>query len=202
MTNENYYSRNMVNMSDSELMNYVNNKSDFQKEAVLSAISELEKRGLIKDSILSIKKELTSKNISTKKEESATVKSSDLQILYTSKYIMIFCVLVSVFVAGILMALNFVQINKKRAARDVVIASLLYSFLQSYIFDYLNIHFSLLYLPVNLLGVYLLEIYFWKKQVPADIKYNKRNIWNPILIVLLISLPLVYVMFKTGMLQP
>ena len=202
MTNENYYSVKMVKMTKSELMNYIDNHADFQEEAVLSAILELEKRGFAKDSVSNLKKELTLKTKSTTKQEPATVKGSDLPILYTSKYIMIFGVLVSVFGAGILMALNFVQINKKRVARDVVIASLLYSFLQSYIFDYLNIHFSLLSLPVNLLGVYLLEIYFWKKQVPADIKYNKRNIWNPILIVLLISLPLVYVMFKTGMLQP
>lgn len=44
MTKENYFSKKMVNMTDRELQNYIDNKSQFQEDAILAAIWELENR--------------------------------------------------------------------------------------------------------------------------------------------------------------
>ena len=44
---ENYFSKKMIDKSETDLISYIENKSQFQKEAVLAAQWELEKRGLI-----------------------------------------------------------------------------------------------------------------------------------------------------------
>jgi tryptophan-rich sensory protein len=58
---ENSYTYKMTNKSDSELLDYVNNRTQFQADAVIAAIIELDKRGKADSAILGIKKQIEQK---------------------------------------------------------------------------------------------------------------------------------------------
>jgi hypothetical protein len=113
---------------------------------------------------------------------------------------MIFGILFSVFAGSILMAMNFVRLDKKKLARLVLLAGLSYSFLQVLIFDYLKVKNTFISVMSSLLGVYLLHFLFWQKNVEDDSIYPKRNAWNPVIIALGITLPIIYFMMKSGIL--
>ena len=57
----NSYTSKMINKSESELLDYVNNRTQFQVDAVIAAINELDKRGKANSEILDIKKQIDQK---------------------------------------------------------------------------------------------------------------------------------------------
>jgi len=59
----------MSNKSDSDLMFYINNKSQFQFEAVIAAIDELEKRGKTNSKLKNIRNVLSEKLVNERKKE-------------------------------------------------------------------------------------------------------------------------------------
>jgi hypothetical protein len=204
MSEENYFSVRMTRTSDSELKNYIENREDFQEVAVLAAILELEKRGIAVENSEEIKQEISELEIIEEENfEAAPIhNSSSTPILYSPKFIFIFGALFSVFGGGILMALNFIQLKKIKAAKLVVLASLTYTFLLIYLFDILEVKNAIISLMSSLFGIYLLEQLIWKKEFPTEINYEKRAIWKPILIGIAIALPMAYFLIASGNFQP
>lgn len=198
MTKENYYSNKMAGMSDLNLREYIDNKSLYSDEAILAAIWELEKRNLAGAEILELENQINHNKIGkqeriveTERKHYFTV-DSNAPVLYTPNFILVFGVLFSVFGGGILMAINFTRLGKKNYAMLIVFISLLYSILQGAFFFYINVTSSLITLPTSLLGIYLIQVLFWKRLVPGDLKFQKRNIWGTLLIASLISISIVY----------
>lgn len=194
----------MAQMPDAELKNYVDNKDDFQDYAVLTAILELEKRGIevegcekIKEEFLEAKSEEAPTNFA-QPEPQKTASYSGLPELYSTRFIFIFGALFSVFGGGILMALNFLTLNNKKAARTTVLASLGYSVALVFLFDALGVTNALISLSTSILGVYLLDQFIWKKENPKAIEHKEKSILKPIIIGVLIAIPLAYLMIISG----
>lgn len=196
MVLENYYSKSMVQKSEKELHNYIDNKKDFQEEAVLAAIWELEKRGSLSVALLALKDALSSNLKAVENPIGNTASKNDsLPLIYSNNFILIFGVLFSVFGAGILIAMNFMQLKKVKTARLFLFAGLGYSLLQMLVFSIFKTTSPLISVASSLLGVYMLNFYS-NKEIPEDLKTAPRNIWNPIMVALLISVPLAYMVFK------
>ncbi|MEQ6119786.1 hypothetical protein [Reichenbachiella sp. MALMAid0571] len=198
MANENYFSNKMVNKTDSELQNYAYNKSKFQEEAVLAAIWELEKRKKAGEDIKNIESEIEQKqkdvDEAIKKElrDSNITDDPNAPILYHSKFVFFFGAFFSVFAGSILMALNFAQLDKKNTAWLVALSGLIYSAVQVITLNQIEKSTSGLALPISLLGMYILESVFWKKQVSSDLKFRKRSIWGAIIIGSICWIPFIY----------
>lgn len=217
MSEESFFSVRMSKMSDSELKKYVDNKDEFQDYAVLSALLELEKRGIPVENSALIKQEIEEVEVAQKEEIGETIEAtnfSETPALYSTQSIFIFGALFSVFGGGVLMLLNLFQLNKKNSGWHVIIGSIIYSISLSYIYTFLNISdkvsitnlvsiddiFIALLISVisNLLGVYLLYHFIWKKEVPSDLNYKKKAIWKPILIILAINLAAAILLMASG----
>ena len=196
MIRENYYSGKMSKMSDEELQKYTDNRNHFQEEAVMAAIWELERRGSTIENV-----EIEDSEVEEIEETSdfADLKEVKGEItLYSPKFIFIFGVLFSVFGAGILMAMNFASLDKKNCATKVIIYSLIYSLLQVMLFELLDVTSPFVSMATSVLGVYLLDEFVWKKEIPGDLKYVKRAVWKPILIGFIIILPFVLLIIQSG----
>ena len=196
MVSENYYSKSMPRKSEVELLEYVNHHTDYQEEAVLAAIWELEKRGAVSKIISDLKNVLSDKIEVTEKPNTTTSFENDsTPLIYSSNFILIFGVLFSVFGAGILVALNFMQLKKVKLARLFLFAGLVYLLLQMFVFGIFKTTSPLISVTSTLLGVYMLNFYS-AKEMPKDLKSTSRNIWNPLMIAILVSLPLAFIVFK------
>ena len=195
MTNENYFSSKMLKMNESELKTYFNNSSDYQEEAVLAAIWELEKRGFDNPEILNLKTKLEAREIA------APIQSKSVAIekieLYSFNFIILFGVLFSVFASSILIALNLIQLKNKAKSRLAIFSGLAYSLLQVYLMGAFKISSPIISVLTSLLGCYLLYQYFIKPELNSDTTYQTKSSWQPLLIGFLISLPVAYFLMKS-----
>jgi len=204
MTKENYFSKKMVNKTDNDLQDIIDNKSQFQEDAVLAAIWELEKRHKVGDDIKNVESQIIKKRkdenerIEKVKKDSNITDDPEAPLLFHPKYILIYGALFSVFAGGILMAMNFSRLGKNKFAWLTVFTALAYSVIQIITFNQIEISSSALTIPINYLGIYLLEILFWKKQVSNDLKYRKRSIWISLIIGIVITGLLIYLMIIGG----
>jgi len=217
MSKESFFSIKMSKMSDSELKKYVDNKDEFQDYAVLTALLELEKRGIHVENGAQIKQEIAEVKVAEKEEIGEPIETTtytDTPALYSTQSIFIFGALFSVFGGGVLMVLNLFQLNKKNSGWYVIIGSIIYSISISYVYTLLNISdkvsitnlvsiddvFTALFISVisNLLGVYLLYHFIWKKEVPSDLNYKKKAIWKPVLIILAINMAAAFLLMASG----
>ena len=202
MSEENFFSMKMAKLSIDELKNYVKNKDDFQDYAVLTAILELEKRRNNIENSEQNKLEIETTKVETTEIDepielnTTTIKETPL--LYSTQFIFIFGALFSVFGGGILMAMNLFQLKKIKAAKLALFGSLAYTVLLIMLFDVLGVTNALISLSTSLLGIFLLEQYIWKKEIPNEISYKKRDVWKPVGIGLLIAIPIAIYMVMTG----
>ncbi|MCF6212825.1 MAG: hypothetical protein L3J45_02255 [Flavobacteriaceae bacterium] len=195
MDSENYFSSKMIKMSESELKTYFNNNSDYQEEAVLAALCELEKRGFGNPEILSLKAKLEAREIKNPIQTQNT-NSKNIE-LYSFIFIMLFGVLFSVFASSILIGLNLIQLKNKAKSRSVILSGLAYSLLQVYLMGALKIASPIISVLTSLLGVYMLYQYFIKPELNTDTTYQTKSSWQPLLIGFLISLPVAYFVMKS-----
>jgi len=219
MSEGNLFSMRMAKMPDAELKKYVENKEDYQDYAVLTAILELEKRGIPVENGTQIKEELTVLE-EAKAEEinqplfANNTTSSNLPSLYSTQSIFIFGALFSVFGGSILMVINLFQLNKKNSGWYVIIGAIIYSYALSYVYTFLNLTDKvavtnmasfddiftalLISLVSNVLGIYLLYQFIWKKEVPDDLNYQTKSIKKPVIIILAINLLAAILLIASG----
>lgn len=196
MTNKNFYSSKMLRKTLSELQNYIDNKSDYQEEAVLAAIWELEKRDEFKPDMQALKQELEAPDKDATNQPEA-VKNESVA-LYSLNFIILFGVLFSVFAGSILIGLNLSQLKNKPRARLATFSGLSYSFLQVYLIDYFKITSPFISVFSSLFGIYLLYQYFLKPEIKPDGIYTAKSTWQPLLIALVIALPIAFYIMKSG----
>lgn len=95
---------------------------------------------------------------------------------------------------GVLLFRNLKSIGKHKDAWIVLSFSILYTALSIFV---VNIperpQTSVTYL-LNLLGGYFLAEYFFKKHMGEERDYEKKKIWKPLIISILITIPLIWTM--------
>lgn len=206
MREESFFSKKLAKLNNADLMNYIENKDHFQDYAVLSAILELEKRGITVENAETLKQELVPEAIvenTTNPEIAEPIKinsasTSQKPVLYSPQFVFIFGILFSVLGGGILMAMNLMQLKKIKAARFAVLSALTYSISIYILLEVLGIANPIVSVLSTFLGLFLLEQFIWKKEVSPNLVFEKRAIWKPIVVGLLIALPLAMYLIATG----
>lgn len=111
--------------------------------------------------------------------------------IYSKKAIWGFSVFFSAIFGGVLLMQNLKGIGKKKEANIVLLLSILYTAATIYI---VNIpeetQTSLTYL-CNMAGALILIQLFHKKHFPIEQNYEKKKIWKPLIISVLITIPFI-----------
>lgn len=196
MSNENFYSKKMHRKTVAELQNYIKNRIDYQDEAVIAAIWELENRNEFKPEMQVLKQELEAFSNAVNVEPKM-VKTESVA-LYTFNFIFLFGILFSVFAGSILISLNLVRLKNKLNARLVIFSGLIYSFIQVYLIEYFKITSPFVSVFSSLLGIYILNYYFLKPELKSGEIYQPQSTWQPLLIGIAIALPIAYFIMKSG----
>ena len=200
----NDYSAGIKRLPEEKLREYIEKPEDFQDEAILAAIWELEgRRGLLKDEqelekVINTRTSLTYKETILNPPVENIPEEIHIPSLYSMRSIQLFSVLFSVLAGGILMAINFNRTNQKTAAYKVVGFSLFYTVLSIYLFSLLGSQSPIISIVLNLAGALLIDELFWKKVLGREFKFQKQQIWTALAVALLIISPLVWYMVKSG----
>ena len=116
-------------------------------------------------------------------------------ILYSKTSLMIFSIF-SCFFSGLLYVQNLRELHKNKFIFPIVLYSIFLPTILIKVSTSMGIPSYYSYIPINLLGGFLLIKPFWDYQI-AIYDYNKRNIIGPALIVLgLIGLIVFLVLIK------
>ncbi len=197
MIKKNRFSDKFAAKSNSELENIIGN-IDYQREAQIAAAWELERRGESQET-----EELSdlgaTENQDIEQENPQVYNVTDdpnAPELYHPRFILVYGALFSVFLAGVLLAVNLATLKKNRLAWMALLVSLFYTVAQATILNLIDRN-SLLALSLSLLGIYILERIFWAKEV-SGLAFRKKPIWIPLIIAIVIYAPLFYLVVSFG----
>ena len=111
--------------------------------------------------------------------------------IYSKKAIWGFSVFFSAIFGGILLMQNLRDVGKKKEANQIFIYSIIYTIITIVIinaFDKQNTSMNLLF---NIAGGGILSEYYFKNYFPNDEELEKKKIWKPLIISILITIPLI-----------
>ena len=118
-----------------------------------------------------------------------------LPAIYSKRAILRFSIFFSTVVGAVLLMQNLRDIGKKREGNIVISISILYTVLSMIIISIPDKPYSSLTYLCNILGAFVMTEYFYKKYFPDEAMYNKKKIWKPLIISLLIIIPLALAAF-------
>lgn len=185
----------MSKMSDYELNGYIENRKNYTKEAVESAILELNNRGrkFSDEETSEILKQFNEKKIETTQHDEANlfdssggwkknvVTDKDAPEFYSEKAIYLFSIIFSIIFGSVLMAINLRKTKSKKGVFEVLGFGILFFIIQVYILSMFprNTIFTLMF---SMAGALILNYFFWKKYIGQDTKYRAKPIWIPLII--------------------
>lgn len=191
---ENFFSPKMALKSDEELKAIINNKQDYQKEALMAAMWELEKRGK-GEATEPIKAEIWQKAQLEEKQyrqENNYTDDPNAPELYPKWSIWFLGIFFAPVFAGIMLAMNLQRLEKRKylflsIALGIVPFIILASLpVQSKGFTYL----------INGAATITMVEVIWNREI-GELKYRKRSAFIPILISILITVLIVVIIFES-----
>ncbi len=114
--------------------------------------------------------------------------------IYSKRVIWGFSIFFSSIFGGVLLMQNLKDIGKKKEAYMILILSIVYTVLTIYIVNIPEKTNSSLTLLCNAIGGLILSRYFFTKYFPIEDKYEKKKIWKPLIISIIIMIPFVFAM--------
>ncbi len=117
--------------------------------------------------------------------------------IYSEKAIWGFSIFFTTIFGGVLLMQNLRDIGKKKEASLVLILSCVYTALTIFLinlFDRPNTSITFLF---NAAGGLVLTKYFFVKYFPKEHKYQKKKIWKPLIISIIILIPFVWAAIYT-----
>ena len=201
-TNE--YSASLHRLPEEKLREYIDRPDDYQDDAVLAAIWELENRRPLRSDEQSLAGRISDRpevQIVAKSDIFIPLRNSneiELPSLYSIRAIQVFSVLFSVLAGGILMAINFNKTTQKAEAVKVLGFSFAYTLVSVVIFTLFGTQSPLISIVLNLLGAYLIYELFWKRVLGLTYQFKKREIWSAMIIALIVIAPLMWYVIKSG----
>ena len=192
----------MSKMSDYELNGYIENRKNYTKEAVESAMLELKNRGreFSEEETSEILKQFNKKKIENREsytENSGWKKNvvidKDAPEFYSEKAIYMFSVIFSIIFGSILMAINLRKTENKKGVFEVLGFGVLFFALQIYLLSMIprNTMFTLVFSGV---GALILNYFFWRKYIGQDTKYRAKPIWIPLIIGIVLLAGYIFLM--------
>ena len=201
---ENSFTKKMSKKSNTELENIFANKSDYTNEALQAVIWELENRNLIeKADIPSLEFPISHNNEESSipkeniKNNENPLKKSETPTLYSKTTIQGFTIFFSTFFGVILLMSNLKEMNKPKARMEVLVFGITYAIFSSFLLNYLPPIFFISII-FNLIGYVILVEYFWNKNLGKDLKYEKKQIWKPLIVSILFSLIMLFILISNN----
>ena len=111
--------------------------------------------------------------------------------IYSKMAIRGFSIFFTSIFGGVLLMQNLKDIGKRKEANMILLFSILFTAVSIYIVNIPEKPKSSLTMLCNLIGGYILSDYFYKKYFPTDDNYEKKKIWKPLIISILITIPFV-----------
>ena len=115
--------------------------------------------------------------------------------IYSKRAIWGFSFFFTSIFGGVLLMQNLRDIDRKKEANIVLLFSIVYTALTIYIVNIPENPTSSLSYLCNIIGGLILSEYFYKKYFPNDEPYEKKKIWKPLIISILISIPFILALF-------
>jgi len=123
--------------------------------------------------------------------------SIETQVLSTKIYskgvIMAFSVIFSSIFGGVLLMQNLKDLGKKKEANLILGISIGYTVISAVLVSLIE-SISSKAMFFNILGGVALSQYFFSKYIPNDDQFEKKKIWKPLIISILITIPFVLAM--------
>ena len=186
----NSFTLKMSKNSDRDLETILEEKNKYTKEAIQAVIWELENRNLREKTV--ILEEEVAEEITKNNEKS--IEEIPLPNLYSKKTIQGFAIFFSTIFGAFLLMQNLKEMKKPKARIEVLSFGILFTIVSVILLNHLpKIWFTLLLF--NLTGYLILIHFFWNRDLGKDLKYTKKNIWNPLRYAILIIMLLVFLQF-------
>ena len=112
--------------------------------------------------------------------------------IYSGTAIRAFSVIFTSIFGGVLLMQNLKDIGKKKEANYVLLGSMLYTAASIIITNIPAKPITALTLICNITGGYILSEYYYKKYFPNYNLYEKKKIWKPLIISILITIPFIF----------
>lgn len=116
--------------------------------------------------------------------------------IYSKKAVMGFSLFFTSIFGGVLLMQNLREAGKKKEARTVLLLSTFYTVLCIYIVNIPEEPNTSLTYVCNIVGGIILTEVFYKKHFADEKSYEKKRIWKPLIISLLITIPFVLAMIS------
>ena len=186
----NSFTLKMSKNSDRDLETILEEKNKYTKEAIQAVIWELENRNLREKTV--ILEEEVAEEITKNNEKS--IEEIPLPNLYSKKTIQGFAIFFSTIFGAFLLMQNLKEMKKPKARIEVLSFGILFTIVSVILLNYLpkTLFTTLLF---NLTGYLILIHFFWNRDLGKDLKYTKKNIWNPLRYAILIIMLLVFLQF-------
>ncbi|MGY6562149.1 MAG: hypothetical protein ACXITV_08580 [Luteibaculaceae bacterium] len=109
--------------------------------------------------------------------------------IYSRKAVLGFSIFFSTIFGAVLLMQNLKDIGKKREAYYILFLSFVYTAFTIYFLNMQDEPKSSLTYLMNMIGGAILSEYFFKKHIPADHEFEKKKIWKPLTISIIITIP-------------
>ena len=195
----NSFTLKMSKKSNQELETIYEEKSKYTEEAVQAVIWELENRNLIEKSVelyQDPEKEVVEIPIHKEKTESNQSPFEELVLpeLYSKRAIQNFTIFFTTIFGAVLLMRNLKEMNKPQERIQVLIFGIGYTLLSIFLLNYLPKIFFITLL-FNVVGYAILIEFFWNRNLGRDLAYQKKKVWKPLVISILITAVLVFIQF-------
>jgi thymidylate kinase len=118
--------------------------------------------------------------------------------IYSKLAIRGFSIFFTSIFGGILLMQNLRDIGKKKEANIILLLSVLFTAASIFIVNIPAKPSTSLTYICNIIGGYILSEYFYKKYFPNDNMYEKKKIWKPLIISILITIPFIIAMIYSA----
>ena len=111
--------------------------------------------------------------------------------IYSKKAIFGFSIMFSAIFGAVLLMQNLKDIGKKKEANIILLLSIIYTAITIYIVNIPDKPITSLTYLCNMIGGAILTEYFFKKSFPNEETFEKKKIWKPLIISILITIPFI-----------
>lgn len=199
---KNGYTNTMNKKTNNELEIILEQKNNYNDQAIQAVIWELEERGVLEKTAeiiideTPLEQEIIAENTPSKIEEEAQSPFENLELpaLYSQKTIQGFTIFFTTIFGAVLLMANLKKMNKPKARIQVLAFGIVYTLSTIILLNYLPRMFFITLL-FNLVGYLILMGFFWNKNFEPNLEYRKKKIWKPLIISILITIALVFLQF-------
>lgn len=112
--------------------------------------------------------------------------------IYSSKAIWGFSIIFSSIFGGVLLMQNLKDTGRKKEGNLILLYSIIFTIVTIYIVNLPEKPISNAAFLCNMVGGGILSYYFQKKYFPNEESYEKKTIWKPLIISIVITIPFIW----------